>query len=99
MLGCVNSFVHAIMYTYYLQAALKLNLLNSTWWKKLITQIQILQFVGMIIHFGGPLLFPVIDCKFPKYLLILGVTQNTFMLFMFIDFYIKAYVKPKKLKE
>ena len=38
-----NSFVHLVMYYYYLQQTLLINV----WWKKYLTQLQMVQFVTM----------------------------------------------------
>ena len=47
MLGVINSFVHIIMYSYYLLAALGPNVQKYLWWKKYITTLQ------MVRHFYG----------------------------------------------
>lgn len=41
MLGLINSWVHVVMYTYYFLTAFKPELKKSFWWKKHITQIQL----------------------------------------------------------
>lgn len=40
VLGAVNTFVHCLMYIYYIMAAWETNV----WWKKHLTQIQIVFF-------------------------------------------------------
>lgn len=40
-LGMLNTAVHTVMYTYYLLAALGPAFKKYLWWKKYITQIQI----------------------------------------------------------
>lgn len=42
-LGLLNTLVHAVMYTYYLLAALGPQYKKYLWWKKYITQIQIVR--------------------------------------------------------
>lgn len=44
LLGIVNSFVHVFMYGYYFLTSFKPELKESIWWKKHITQIQIVRF-------------------------------------------------------
>lgn len=39
-IGLVNSFVHIIMYTYYMLSALGPHLQKYLWWKKYITNLQ-----------------------------------------------------------
>lgn len=43
LLGCINTFVHVIVYFYYLLTAFNPELKNSIWWKKHITQIQLVK--------------------------------------------------------
>lgn len=50
------------------------------------------QFTILIIHFSLPLFT---DCDYPKGLLAAIVVQNVFMLALFGDFYVKAYIKKK----
>ena len=46
-LAVVNSFVHVVMYAYYLASALRMT--PPVWWKKSITRLQIFQFtIGVI---------------------------------------------------
>lgn len=39
-LGLINSIVHIIMYTYYLVTIVKPEQKNNIWWKKYLTQLQ-----------------------------------------------------------
>ncbi|CAO1436085.1 unnamed protein product [Diamesa tonsa] len=95
-LAIINSFVHVLMYGYYFATSFKPELKNSMWWKKHITQIQMFQFTLLIIHFSIPLFK---ECSFPKIILLLLTLQNLFMLLMFGDFYYKAYIRKKSVKE
>lgn len=40
-MGALNSFVHVVMYSYYLLTALNPKYKENVWWKKYITQLQI----------------------------------------------------------
>lgn len=40
-MGALNSFVHVVMYSYYLLTAVNKKYKNNLWWKKYITQLQI----------------------------------------------------------
>ncbi|CAG9559027.1 unnamed protein product [Danaus chrysippus] len=93
MLGFINSFVHAVMYTYYLISAVKREWVRI-WWKKYITQLQILQFLLLIIHFGHILFEP--SCGYPKWVSFVFLPHNIFILFLFSDFYLKEYIHKKK---
>lgn len=42
-MGALNSFVHVVMYSYYLLTALNPKYKNNLWWKKYITQLQIVR--------------------------------------------------------
>lgn len=46
LLGLINSLVHVIMYTYYFLTAFKPELKTSLWWKKHITQVQLVSVFG-----------------------------------------------------
>lgn len=98
MLGILNCFVHVFMYFYYLISSLNPELKKNLWWKKYITQIQIIQFAFLTVHFTHPLLFPDKECGYPIFPLAVGSTQNVFMLLMFSDFYVKAYLKKDNKK-
>lgn len=93
MLGLLNTFVHAVMYGYYLFSALDESVKRSIWWKKHITQIQLIQFLVLGIHFSSGIFAP--ECKYPKLFCIVMAMQNLFMMFMFGDFYRKAYLRKK----
>lgn len=43
LLGILNSFVHVIMYGYYLLTSVQPELKRSLWWKKHITQVQLVR--------------------------------------------------------
>lgn len=85
-LGLINGIVHIFMYSYYLLMSLKY---RNIWWKKYITQLQILQFFLISLQCTLGLLKK--DCSFPKITFILFLPHNFLMLFLFIKFYIKVY--------
>lgn len=43
--GFINSIIHIVMYTYYLVTAFSAKHKNNVWWKKYITQMQIVSFL------------------------------------------------------
>nr|UTI67608.1 elongation-very long chain-fatty acids-protein-4 [Kerria lacca] len=59
----LNSFVHIIMYIYYLLLSVKPELRYSIWWKKYITQLQLAQFVLVMLHH---LFAFVLNCGYPR---------------------------------
>ncbi|XP_038210439.1 elongation of very long chain fatty acids protein 4-like [Zerene cesonia] len=98
MVGVINTFVHIVMYSYYLLTVAYPSVKNSLWWKKYITQLQIIQFFHNVVHMGVIIFIP--SCGFPRWTAAIFLPQNMFMLILFLDFYIKSYVrKPKAKKE
>ncbi|KAH8306954.1 hypothetical protein KR044_001654, partial [Drosophila immigrans] len=97
VMGILNTFVHTIMYFYYMISAKYPNLKGSIWWKKYITLTQIIQFLIVItqcvyIHFFNP------DCEFPTFLQFMLFGINFSFVIMFTKFYVKSYIKPRSLK-
>jgi len=85
----VNSFVHIIMYGYYLMSVVEI----PCPWKKYITQVQLVQFV---LCFGSALYCLIIG-TYPFYLCVLQIYVMTNMLVLFIKFYWETYfTSPKK---
>uniref|UniRef100_A0A0A9VVC6 Elongation of very long chain fatty acids protein n=1 Tax=Lygus hesperus TaxID=30085 RepID=A0A0A9VVC6_LYGHE len=93
--GVLNSFVHVIMYTYYLLAALGPSMRKYLWWKKYLTTFQIIQFV-MVFYHSMQLFF--IDCEVP---IVFGwsIMFHAILFFvLFRQFYNEAYVSGDKSK-
>lgn len=96
MLGlCVNAFVHVVMYSYYFLAALGPSVRKYLWWKRYITQLQIAQFVGLLAHMAITLFY---DCGYPRPLALIAFLQGSFVLGLFINFYINSYIRQNKTK-
>lgn len=98
VLALLNTFVHTVMYLYYLLSALNEELKGSLWWKKYITLIQIIQFLILLIHSTWMLIFRR-DWKFPHSLQYMMFFQAFLMMIMFSKFYITNYLRPKSPKE
>lgn len=93
--GLLNTFVHIIMYSYYLLAALGPNVQKYLWWKKYLTSLQMVQFVAIMVH-AFQLLF--IDCDYPRaFVWWIGMHAVMFF-FLFKEFYKQQYTKPAKQK-
>ncbi|CAH3817629.1 unnamed protein product [Pieris brassicae] len=91
--GMLNTFVHIVMYSYYLLAALGPKVQKYLWWKKYITVIQMIQFVLVFLH-AFQLLF--IDCDYPRaFVWWIGMHAVLFY-YLFSDFYKQAYLKKAK---
>lgn len=86
----INSIVHVFMYSYYALSCLGPRVQRYLWWKKYITQLQLLQFVLAIIHAAHSLY---IDCNFPKWMHYNLIAYAISFIFLFTNFYMKSYVK------
>jgi len=85
----VNSFIHVLMYSYYLFALLGI----SCPWKQYITQVQLVQFVICLMS----AIYCLIMGNYPAYLCFVQIFVMLNMLVLFVDFYKKSYsTKPVK---
>ncbi|KOC68911.1 Elongation of very long chain fatty acids protein [Habropoda laboriosa] len=91
--GLLNTFVHIVMYTYYLLAALGPRVQPYLWWKKYLTVFQMVQFVLVMIH-AFQLLF--IDCNYPKAFVWLIGLHATMFFFLFNEFYQQSYQQKRR---
>lgn len=78
------------MYTYYGLAAIGPSMTPYIWWKKYITKLQLTQFILVFTH-SFQLLFR--ECDYPRIFMAYIGFYSVLFLFMFSDFYIKAYKK------
>lgn len=91
--GLLNTFVHIVMYTYYLFTALGPQFQKYLWWKKYLTSLQMVQFVAIMVH-AFQLLF--IDCNYPKaFVWWIGMHAVMFF-FLFNEFYQSTYKANKR---
>lgn len=93
LIGFINSFVHILMYTYYLLAALLPQYQQYLWWKKYITTLQMGQFCIAFLH-SSQLLF--YDCGYPRWSVFFTLPNAVFFYVLFNDFYKNAYEAKKK---
>ncbi|XP_046390264.1 elongation of very long chain fatty acids protein AAEL008004-like isoform X1 [Ischnura elegans] len=86
--GLLNTFVHIIMYFYYMMAAMGPKYQKYIWWKKYLTSLQMVQFIAIMVH-AFQLLF--VDCNYPRaFVWWIGMHAVMFF-FLFSDFYKQAY--------
>nr|XP_033335359.1 elongation of very long chain fatty acids protein AAEL008004-like [Megalopta genalis]XP_033335361.1 elongation of very long chain fatty acids protein AAEL008004-like [Megalopta genalis] len=97
-LGLLNTFVHVVMYSYYLLAAMGPSMDKYLWWKKYLTIMQLIQFALVFLHnvqifFNG--------CNYPKGIVALLSLNALIFFWMFGTFYYENYVKdkPKRLAQ
>ncbi|XP_072940462.1 very long chain fatty acid elongase 7-like [Epargyreus clarus] len=95
LIGVINSFVHIIMYTYYMLAAMGPQYQKMMFWKRHITTLQMLQFCIAFLH-SSQLLF--YDCGYPRWSVVFTLPNSIFFYYLFYDFYYKAYGKPEDRK-
>lgn len=88
----INSFVHVLMYAYYLLTALFGNRKCFVFIKKTITSVQILQFVVVFIQL---IMHQLIGCSYSKYLATFLISQYVLFLYLFCKFYVGTYRKKK----
>ncbi|KAJ9590200.1 hypothetical protein L9F63_016689 [Diploptera punctata] len=95
VIGFLNSFVHVIMYFYYMVSALGPQYQKYIWWKKYMTGLQLTQFVIMLAYLVS---VTVRDCNLPRHLSILMGVNVFLFLCLFTNFYVKTYKESKKNK-
>ncbi|XP_057669675.1 elongation of very long chain fatty acids protein 7-like [Diorhabda carinulata] len=94
----LNSFVHTVMFVYYLLTSLDPEWKKNLILKKNITLIQIVQLNIMWIYFIITLLKPNCVGKVDTFVAYLWIFNNIFMVILFIRFYIRTYINNKKTK-
>nr|XP_022916067.1 elongation of very long chain fatty acids protein AAEL008004-like [Onthophagus taurus] len=87
--GFLNTFVHIVMYTYYMLSAFGPSVQKYLWWKKYLTTLQMVQFVGIMVH-AFQLLFT--NCNYPRaFVWWIGMHAVMFF-FLFKEFYTQSYI-------
>lgn len=83
------------MYAYYGLAAVGPQMQPYLWWKRYITQLQIVQFVFLILH---GIVFMTFREGYPTVLIFNYQLQTALYLILFTRFYLKSYSKIQKAK-
>lgn len=91
----LNCFVHTIMYLYYALSVLGPRVQKYLWWKRYLTQLQLIQFVAIFVHSIYNTLSP--SCQFTKAFTAAAAIYSTSLLILFARFYFKAY-RQKRLE-
>lgn len=89
----LNTFVHIVMYFYYMVAAMGPQYQKYIWWKKYLTTMQMVQFVLIMTH-QFQLLF--IECNYPRSFMIWIGLHGILFLGLFSDFYKTKYTGSAK---
>nr|QXU64613.1 fatty acid elongase 2 [Blattella germanica] len=87
----LNTFVHIIMYFYYMVSAMGPRYQKYIWWKRYLTTLQMVQFVFIFGHQFQILFYK--DCNYPKGFMVWIGLHGVMFLFLFSDFYKNSYVK------
>ncbi|KAL9894914.1 elongation of very long chain fatty acids protein-like [Glossina fuscipes] len=91
-IGWINSFVHIVMYCYYLLSSFGPKMQKYLWWKKYITNLQMIQF-GIVFLHQTQLLYN--DCDFPRWSAAFTLPNAVFFYFLFNNFYQQSYSNRK----
>ena len=90
LFAALNCFVHILMYGYYALSALGPSLQPYLWWKRYLTQIQLIQFT-IIGSYG--ILLQIYHRNYPFLYRVVPISQSILYLLMFGKFYIDSYKK------
>jgi elongation of very long chain fatty acids protein 7 len=87
----LNTFVHIVMYSYYMLAAMGPEMQKFLWWKRYLTMFQMMQFIGIFTHafqlfFSNPCSYPIVFSYW------IG-GHGVLFLFLFANFYVRTYKK------
>ncbi|XP_053105466.1 elongation of very long chain fatty acids protein 2 isoform X1 [Hemicordylus capensis] len=85
----LNSFIHVLMYSYY-GLSVTPSMHKYLWWKKYLTQAQLIQFLLTITHTLSAVVKP---CGFPFGCLIFQSSYMATLVILFVNFYIQTYQK------
>ncbi|RWS05050.1 elongation of very long chain fatty acids protein-like protein [Dinothrombium tinctorium] len=88
----INSGIHTVMYTYYALSTFE-TMKPYLWWKKYLTQMQMAQFVLVILHSGYSMMSP--GCQWPKIFMYLSIFNAFIFLLLFYSFFQQTYKKEK----
>lgn len=88
----LNSFVHVVMYSYYFLSLLGPSVQKHLWWKRYLTQFQLVQFIIIFLHTMVPMF---VSCGYPRPHTYIMLSEAVFFFAMFVRFYVKAYSDKK----
>lgn len=87
--GFLNTFVHILMYAYYMLAAMGPRVQRFLWWKKYLTLVQMVQFVLVMLHAFQLLVRN--ECNYPVYFAYFIGAHALLFYFLFAKFYKQTY--------
>ncbi|KAL3248213.1 hypothetical protein MRX96_056624 [Rhipicephalus microplus] len=93
------SFLHVVHHIlvvfngcYYFLSLLGPSVQKHLWWKRYLTQFQLVQFLMIFVHTMMPLF---ISCGYPRPHTYIMLSEAVFFFTMFVRFYLKAYSDKK----
>ncbi|XP_041366021.1 elongation of very long chain fatty acids protein 4-like [Gigantopelta aegis] len=92
----INSFIHILMYTYYLLSAFGPRMQKYLWWKKYMTTLQLLQFWAILLHTIQAMY---VSCGFPVGYGVALITYMVSHIILFSNFYYQTYHKKARLAQ
>jgi len=96
LFGFLNSFVHIVMYFYYMVAAMGPQYQKYIWWKRYLTNFQMVQFVLIFIHsFQLVVSNP---CDYPVFYGWFIGAHGVLFFILFSGYYSREYLKKKMNK-
>lgn len=93
--GMLNTPIHTVMYAYYGLAAFGPQMTPFLWWKRYLTQLQIVQFV-LLLTYG--LYFAFFNQGYHPFFTWDVLLQTPLYLYLFTSFYLRSYKKVKFAK-
>src|SRR5205823_2249990 len=93
----INCFVHSVMYLYFYLSALGPHMQKHLWWKRYLTQLQLIQFAAIAAYDLYFFMDPTCGC--PKIALFFQACQAIFFFNLFFSFYLKEYKKSTASKK
>nr|ACO10776.1 Elongation of very long chain fatty acids protein AAEL008004 [Caligus rogercresseyi] len=95
--GAINALVHVFMYSYYFLSSLGPRVQRLLWWKKYLTQIQMLQFTAVFFKCLTNI-FGLVDCGYPWQFSLLTASIMAILFALFFNFYLENY-RQKTMKQ
>uniref|UniRef100_A0A8C8CPT4 Elongation of very long chain fatty acids protein 2 n=2 Tax=Oncorhynchus TaxID=8016 RepID=A0A8C8CPT4_ONCTS len=81
----LNSFIHVCMYSYYGLSTIP-SMQKYLWWKRYLTQAQLIQFILTITHTLSAIVVP---CGFPVGCLLFQFSYMATLVILFVNFYVQ----------
>lgn len=89
---CMNTLVHLVMYSYYFFSAMGSWAQPFLWWKRYLTQVQLAQFVVLMLHNSLPLFF---GGNFVREFSVILIVEGLVFFVWFMAFYFNTYRRKK----